>query len=149
MLLMLVFLLQSCGDNEGTATEIVKIKYGTSFGECGGYCVYSAEFDNTDYNSENRSWQETEDFPNIDCKIENPTDWEDLSSLASFDEFKSLDEVIGCPDCADGGAEFIELFTANDSYKVTFEFGTPPDEVSSLQERIREIVEDDTIWDCE
>jgi hypothetical protein len=43
-----------------------------------------------------------------------------------------LDSIFGCPDCADGGAEWIEINTIDKKHKITFEFGKEPEELKSL-----------------
>jgi hypothetical protein len=50
------------------------------------------------------------------------------SLIASLDysAFMNLPATIGCPDCTDGGTEWIELSAPNGGHKVTFEYGKPP-----------------------
>jgi hypothetical protein len=38
-----------------------------------------------------------------------------------------MDTVIGCPDCADGGAEWLELGFEKEVKRVTFEYMHEPD----------------------
>ena len=47
--------------------------------------------------------------------------WQKLQSLADYNAIKDLPERIGCPDCADGGAEWLELSRSNETKRVTFE----------------------------
>ena len=37
--------------------------------------------------------------------------------------FMSLDSIIGCPDCVDGGAEWFEIVTSDTLKRVTIEYG--------------------------
>ena len=56
-------------------------------------------------------------------------------------KFNDLEETIGCPDCADGGAEWIEIFTQEGSKKVMYEYGNPPKEVKPYLKEIKSIFE--------
>ena len=47
--------------------------------------------------------------------------WQQFISLIDFGYFQSLDDVYGCPDCADGSAEFIEIIYDGVAKQVTFE----------------------------
>ncbi len=50
--------------------------------------------------------------------------WDEmLEEVKSVDDFNSFEEVYGCPDCADGGAEWIEIIDRSGTHRVTFEFG--------------------------
>lgn len=51
------------------------------------------------------------------------TDWANLTAVANLETFKKLPETLGCPDCADGGAEYIELESGDSKHRVTFEYG--------------------------
>ena len=53
-----------------------------------------------------------------------------------------MDEIIGCPDCADGGAEWIEITSGETSHKVTFEYNKSPDVFKSYIEILRSKLEE-------
>jgi hypothetical protein len=61
-----------------------------------------------------------------------------LVKSIDYEAFKNLNEVIGCPDCADGGAEWVEILKNGSKHKVTFEFGRAPKEIESLVTILRE-----------
>ena len=61
----------------------------------------------------------------IDC-----TEWNSINNNIDLDAFYNLEEVIGCPDCADGGAAWIEIQTLTKTHKVTFDYMSPPTEIS-------------------
>ena len=54
-------------------------------------------------------------------------EWDSLTHLIDPDAFLALDSVIGCPDCADGGAEWIEIEYGDQSHKVSFEYLNAPE----------------------
>lgn len=145
--LLLSILFFSCGKKDNS--EITKIIHGTSFGECYGYCLTNTEYDASTYYFEKRSWFIDEaEYPSIACS-ETAIMWEDLSSSINFEEFQTLEEVIGCPDCADGGAEFIEIITDDGTYKVTYEYNTPPEMLESLLQVMSEIDGNLEEWPCD
>ena len=67
------------------------------------------------------------------------TEWADLVAGVDEEALRALPAVIGCPDCADGGAEWIEVTTADWTKRVTFEHGQAPPALQGLMERVRRI----------
>ncbi len=68
---------------------------------------------------------------------------EDFSSVTSkinLRGFFQLDEIIGCPDCADGGAEWIEIRTIEKTQKVTFGYMNEPSVVNNYIDELRAIL---------
>jgi hypothetical protein len=68
--------------------------------------------------------------------------WTTLSSYVDFEKFSSLDDRIGCPDCVDGGAEWIEIDNGKTTKKVTFEYGDTIPKIDSLIVELRKIRND-------
>lgn len=68
--------------------------------------------------------------------------WSELQTLIDFVVMQELEEVIGCPDCADGGATYIELTQNGESKRVTFETGNPPSALELLHERMNAAMEE-------
>ena len=62
--------------------------------------------------------------------------WAELQTLIDFLVMQDLEDVIGCPDCADGGATYIELTQNGETKRVTFETGNPPPALELLYERM-------------
>ena len=111
----------------------IQINSGTSYGECWGYCVFELELDNSNALFTASSWGSWYD-EFLDLLLEDnlsQEEWQQLVALIDFEYFQSLDDVYGCPDCADGGAEFIEIIYDGISKQVTFEAFT---EIDSIQE---------------
>ncbi len=115
------------------------IKYGTIFGECIGYCkkdliiegifvifVASSGFPNQ--------------FPEKSISGQlNTAELERLQRLIVFDEIIKYDDSIGCPDCLDGGAEWIQVKQDKQIKKITFEYGDSLNSINELIELLREI----------
>jgi hypothetical protein len=129
----LVLTLSGCGGSDQTGVFgdglAIEITSGTSFGMCAGYCVTELRIDRT-------SVTLTEDSQRQD--IPTRSEWNRLQSLVDTAAFRRLEGVHGCPDCADGGAEWIQIETA-EPVRVTFEYGTELDGIDELQAEIREL----------
>lgn len=124
--------------------RIQKVSYGTSFGECVGFCrkqmsinsdsiVFTAFCDvcmtpgvvRKDYYSKTLK-----------------TTWDSIQSGLSPNSFFLVPAVSGCPDCADGGAEWLEILLINgETHKVTFEYGNEPGELKAYIPVIRKLFE--------
>lgn len=129
---------QSLDSNQ---SEIQSISSGTSFGMCVGYCEKEVLFNSNKiyiYQIANRGSKET--YPDI--KKEEPfseSNWFDLLKTVDLNKFSRLPERIGCPDCADGGAEWIEIVSKQGKKRVTFEFNKDVPEIQSLVNQIRKL----------
>jgi hypothetical protein len=67
--------------------------------------------------------------------------WADLVSAIDLEAFENLDEVIGCPDCTDGGAEWLEIVTLKGRHKVTYEYTAPPEPIKAYRDALFELKE--------
>ena len=124
-------------------SDIISIEYGTSFGECLGYCQHSIKITSNLIEYEAVSIVSPEEFPDIHYQKSITTDeWDEITDEINFLVFRNLDEVIGCPDCTDGGAEWIDIETSSVSHKVTFEYMNEPEEVTDLINELRELLDD-------
>lgn len=140
ILLISSLFLFSCEDADVLSDEEVpSIKYGTSFGFCVGYCLTDLEVSTdrlyyVNYGHDNSVSPETKTM------IYTQKKYLDILSLVDQEKFLALDPVIGCPDCADGGAEWIEMTIGNRTKKVTFEYGKEIEGIEDLTLKLREIV---------
>ncbi len=103
------------------------IKYGISFGECLGYCKRSIDISDSDITFMKKGWEIEGTLPDI--TLTEPLDdkfWTQLIEKIDFADFSRLDSIIGCPDCADGGAEWIEIKKAGQVHKIIFENRNEP-----------------------
>lgn len=115
------------------------IRYGTSFGHCLGYCnktwdVYSHGIDLTI-----ASWHDDE-FPTQYCSL--PVESEDCMKIREeldLEKIKALPATIGCPDCADGGAEWIEVDIDGEVKRVTFEYNADIPELQEILKLLRAV----------
>ncbi len=118
---------------------IETIKTGTSFGMCAGYCVTELVI-----NSKSIIYiRSGDERPEVKNEISLPPDkWNVLVNALDIKKFNLLPEKIGCPDCADGGAEWIEINDGKTIKKVTFEYGASISEIDPLRKILSEVRED-------
>ena len=117
----------------------IQINSGTSYGECWGYCVFELELDNSNalFTASGWGWYE---FPDLFLEDNLSQEmWQQIIELIDFEYFQSLDDVYGCPDCADGGAEFIEIIYDGIAKQVTFDAYTEIDGIQELTLLLRNL----------
>lgn len=124
-------------------SRIAKINYGTSFGECVGFCrkQLSVNADSVHFTAFCDAC--TTPFLQRKDSIRKPTkvQWDSLRSIIPVNDFNKLAPVIGCPDCADGGAEWLELIlTSGEKHKVTFEYNNEPTELRQYIPQLRRLM---------
>lgn len=124
-----------------TKNKILSISTGTSFGECAGYCFNQIEISSKKIIiSKKYLGTDNKSFPDINKEETfSEAEWSNLVNLVDLNKFNSLKEVIGCPDCADGGAEWVEITNENNKKKVTFEFNKSVNEIDNLLKSLREL----------
>lgn len=127
-------------DAQATMNDYV-VNYGTSFGMCVGPCRKEMNFLNgevsfTVFYTEGRG--ATGGTPKTYKETLDATLQKSVLKSIDYESFKKLDERVGCPDCADGGAEWVEIMKGDSKHKVTFEFGKAPKEIESLVTILRE-----------
>lgn len=124
--------------------RIQKVSYGTSFGECMGYCKHQMVIsrDSVKYSCISNG----NILPQKDVyKKMTFIGWDSLRNNITVSSLLALPEVIGCPDCADGGAEWLELMLANgETHKVTFEYGKEPVSIKDYIAKCRLILNGNT-----
>lgn len=140
----IIAMASNCQDKVENST-ITKIEYGMSFGSCIGYCHKAVSFTAEDISKVMKATR-SKDMPEKQCR-KAWSGFNNLTSKVDLDAFLSLDETIGCPDCADGGAEWIEITTSEGSKKVTYEYGKNPQEVKPFISILRKTF--DELGECE
>jgi hypothetical protein len=119
--------------------EVLGLSSGTSFGECLGYCRKELILD-TQTVTLVETWQPLGVQPERRRSIQlSSADWSRLQGLVDAAAIASVAGVHGCPDCADGGSEWIEVRTAQGVIRSTFEYGAVLQPIAGLQAEIRAI----------
>lgn len=134
-LLLISILLIGCAEKDDATPT--KISSGTSFGECFGYCLREIEISSDRLVYFASSW-DTVNYPTLDTSaVITSTEWNDLLALVDLSVMQSYEDVIGCPDCADGGAEWIKVESPEESKQITFEYGDSLESIQPLIEQLR------------
>jgi hypothetical protein len=113
------------------------LRWGTSFGMCAGYCKQELAIGSTRLQLTRTSWNAQQNPPVVQEQTFTEADWRRLLERVDGDRVRGLNEVYGCPDCADGGAEWVEIETPTFKKKITFEYNKPPAELKDAVEALR------------
>ena len=108
----------------GSPQESSVIGSGTFFGMCFGACKMDVTVDGDKVNFVASNWDGTV-FVDNDGTL-TPLGLETAQGLAVELVGIELDEVYGCPDCADGGGAYVMLRREGVDSKHTYSFGQPP-----------------------
>lgn len=139
LLLAVLFTVAHCSVD---SSNIRSISSGTSFGFCRSYCQQSI---NITFNPLQLIAMKQPNFPQAAYPLvqqQHPfssAQWQELISVLNMQTFSALGDRIGCPDCADGGAEWIEIDSTNGVKRVTFENGQSVKGIESLIEKLRQL----------
>jgi hypothetical protein len=137
-LFALIGLLSGCS-TIGDISEIKQINYGTLFGMCVGYCKQDVSLKSKTVTYNCSGWQETVQ-PVTRTEVLKDSVWNAIRLKLNLTTFFNLQEVMGCPDCADGGAEWVEIeMNTGSKHKVTFEYMNEPEALKSCIIPLREI----------
>ncbi len=144
MLLIISMVFHACStvaDPEGERQPAaLVIRSGTSFGMCAGYCYSEVTIAAGATTVARKSFLDRANYPDKQCTGSAVgDDWQQLQRLINREVLRQLPETLGCPDCADGGAEWIEIEEGENTYRITFEYNTDIPEIGPLLSKVREI----------
>ena len=117
--------------------EILLIKHGYTFGRCVGYCNKETTFSQVQVRHIQYNRDTLKNPPKISEKKILAEDFKALCTSVDLTAFLQLEERIGCQDCADQGAEYVEIVTSKQTKRVTFEPGKPVPVLDSLLIKLR------------
>jgi hypothetical protein len=121
--------------------KALSLAYGTTFGECAGYCNHDYLFSSDKIEYIKRSHNAKKDPPITETLAISSQQFNKVIAAIDFDTFKNLDEKIGCPDCDDTGAGWLEISDEKTTHRVRFERLNPPAELKELVGIIHSILE--------
>jgi hypothetical protein len=146
--LLVAVLLNGCSegspvrppDPSPAAPEFLVVRGGTSFGFCPSYLYCSSQLEITqDQAVFTLTSRERGDLRRV--RPVSEAEWRGLRAAVDEMRLRALPAVIGCPDCADGGRETIEVATASWKTQVAFEYGKTVPGIEELVQRVRTIRE--------
>jgi hypothetical protein len=137
-------ILNGCNEAPLATEEGYTITYGTSFGMCTGDCYKETSITEDEAVLTVASYGNP---PNNGSEVRaskelSTQEFERIKDMVEMSAFIILPDRIGCPDCTDGGAEFIEISTVDFQKKVTFEYLDEPSRISDLVVELREFQEE-------
>ncbi|CAF3146353.1 unnamed protein product [Rotaria sp. Silwood2] len=125
--------------------DVRSIASGTSFGMCAGYCQQSINVTSNPLQvvALKRPNFDQESYPPVQRSFSfSANQWEQLISRLNLKTFLALDNTIGCPDCADGGAEWIQVDWTDGTKHVTFDYGRTVKGIEELMKQLRQMREE-------
>jgi hypothetical protein len=117
--------------------NVISILHGTSYGHCVGYCVKEERYQELSIRATQFNRDSENNPPKVTEAVLSDGEFAELVSLIDWNKWNQLETVIGCPDCADGGAEYIEITTSQGTRRVTFDAGSNPDGLQKLLDKMR------------
>ena len=133
--------LAACDDAAVEARGVSQVVSTTSFGMCMGYCKTRLEISEGEVvlvREPGGRGGTTLPVQRFTAKLE-ADEWQEIARLAEAARFDGLPAVIGCPDCADGGAESLTVMGADGSKTVSFDHGAKVEALQPLLDRVREV----------
>lgn len=124
----------------GGADAILQVSSTTSFGMCVGYCKTTLDIGPDSAVLTSEPWGRGMDpaaEPRRAEKPLTPDEWREIARLAGAATIDALPDVIGCPDCADGGAESLTIISEQGAKTITFDHGAAIPEAEPLLDRVR------------
>ena len=120
--------------------SIDSISYGTSFGMCASYCINNLSISNDNVTFSKSKHGQTPDTKTCTSAI-SKDELTAIKNLVDENKVIALPERIGCPDCADGGAEWVSITLGGKTHKVVFEYGKAPVELAAIVAKFRVLKE--------
>jgi hypothetical protein len=140
-IVFLLLLSSGCSQWITDGDDVDQLVYGASFNMCIGYCTNRIIVEGTRVRLIESS-RDPVKYPTKETVIAIPvSEAEHLLELAQRSVLKGVAGVHGCPDCADGGAEWIERAGDGETLRATFEYGDPPPQIADLQAALRSLRE--------
>ncbi len=140
---ILAFAFSSC-EKKGFE-NVDSISYGTSFGMCAGYCHNELSINGNKTTMTRQKNGDPTAAKTCNSSV-SESEVNEIKKLLNTDEVYKLPKTIGCPDCADGGAEWVAFKSNGKDYKITFEYGHAPEALKAAVDQLKAISE--TFKDC-
>ncbi|MFM9865411.1 MAG: hypothetical protein ACKVRO_17610 [Micropepsaceae bacterium] len=135
-----VFSLAACESGAVKPAAVTKVTSTTSFGMCAGYCKTTLEISANVAVLTREAWGRGAASGLPTQRFTSPLsaqEWDDIAAAAAAAKIDGLPERIGCPDCADGGAESLTIVGPKGTKTITFDHGATVAEAQPLIERVR------------
>lgn len=133
--------IAACDNGTTAAGSVTQVVSTTSFGMCMGYCKTRLEISPGQAVLVREPGGRGAPTLPVERKTATltPEEWQEIARLAAAAKIDGLPEVIGCPDCADGGAESLSIVGSGRNKTITFDHGADIKEAQPLLDRVRAI----------
>ena len=125
-------------DDAGGDDDDAAFSAGWSFGECGGECLGELSLSDAGLTYTISGWGGEvywlQDSPGLTASGDVL-----LNGALDATPVAELEPVYGCPDCADGGASWVEFLIDGAAARTTYENGRPPVALEALDAALRSI----------
>ena len=140
VLLVSIVALSCQDDNPTKPVSSLVVRNGTSYGECAGYCKQELTIDGTQAVLVRQDLRDPQNNPDITVTVTiTQGEWSALVKRIDDEAIAKLPDVLGCPDCADGGAEWIVVERNGQRHSVMFEAGMRIEPIAELLDAVRVI----------
>ena len=131
----------ACNSVVPASDGVNAIRTTTSFGFCLGYCRTTLEVTADGMVFVEEATRQA-DLPRVVRTAPlSAEEWSRLVGAVDRAALEALPATVGCPDCADGGAESVEVIGTDWREQVTFEFNASLPELQPLLSRLRALRE--------
>lgn len=135
--------LAACANSiAAPSSGVTRIVSTTAFGMCVGYCTTRLEISAgqavliREARAGRGGGGPVRDTQRFTAQL-TLGEWQEIQRLAAAADLDALPDVVGCPDCADGGAEGLTIEGPAGSESVSFEFGARLAPAQPLLDRVR------------
>jgi hypothetical protein len=141
--LVFTLALSACASSAATPpTSVTRVVSTTSFGMCVGYCTTRLEISEGEAvlirEARGGRGAPTPAPPAQRFSTPlTPAEWQEIQRLAAATDLTTVPDVVGCPDCADGGAEGLTIESAGGAESVSLEFRADLPAAQPLLNRVR------------
>lgn len=139
ILTLLLVASVGCSPTDPDSATRDVIVHGVSFNMCTGYCSSVLEIEDTTVTLTETS-RDSRNFPRRIRTLHLTA--EEAAHLRQLADTAALSRVAGthgCPDCADGGAEWIEIHVQSTTIRTTYDYGPNLEPIIELQEQLRSL----------
>jgi hypothetical protein len=138
---VLALALAACATDAPAPANVTRVVSTTSFGMCMGYCTTRLEIsDGQAVLIRQARGGRGGDTGQPDQRFQrtlSASEWQEIQRLAANADIDALPDVVGCPVCADGGAEGLTIESSGHSESVSFEHGANIAQAQPLLDRVR------------
>lgn len=133
--------LSACASPAATPpASVTRVVSTTSFGMCVGYCSTRLEISEGQavLIRDSRGGRGGAVLPEQRFNTPlTPAEWQDIQTLAAATDLTTVPDTVGCPDCADGGAEGLTIESPSGAESVSLEFRAALPAAQPLLDRVR------------